>query len=54
MLARVLGHTSEEQATLRTGLRERAVGLDTLVGRRLAVEEITGAFQQALYARNDR
>jgi len=44
-LARWLGHTPEEQAILRVGLRERAVGLDTLAGRAITPEEVIAAFE---------
>src|SRR5438270_9443460 len=39
-LAQLLGHTLEEQALLREGLRERAVGIDTLAGRVVPAEEL--------------
>jgi lipoate---protein ligase len=44
-LAQLLGHTPEEQAGLREGLYERAVGLDTLAGRKVAAEEVIAAFE---------
>ena len=47
-LARLLGHTAEEQAILREGLLERAVGLETLAERSIAVEELITAFEDAL------
>ena len=53
-LAQLLGHTSEEQALLREGLRERAVGLDTLAGRVVTAEEVIGAFEQTLFRQTRR
>jgi lipoate-protein ligase A len=47
-LALLLGHTSDEQATLREGLRERAAGLDELAGRVISAQEAIRAFEQAL------
>jgi len=47
-LAQLLGHTAEEQDTLRTGLPERAVGLDTLAGRGISAEEVIAAFERVL------
>lgn len=44
-LAQLLGHTPEEQAMLREGLYERAVGLDTLAGRKVTAEEVIAAFE---------
>lgn len=44
-LAQWLGHTPEEQEVLRTGLRERAAGLDELAGREIAPEEVIAAFE---------
>jgi lipoate-protein ligase A len=44
-LAQLLGHTDEEQDLLATGLLERAVGLDTLLGRVITYEEIINAFE---------
>ena len=44
-LAQLLGHTAEEQAVLREGLDERAVGLDTLAGRKVTAEEVIAAFE---------
>lgn len=49
-LVKLLGHTSEEQAILREGLRERAVGLDTLAGRAVTAEEVIAAFEEALFS----
>ncbi len=51
ILARLLGHTEEEQETLRLGLLQRAVGLDTLAGRSVNVEEIVKAFEKSTEAR---
>lgn len=47
-LVELLGHTAEEQAILREGLPERAVGLDTLAGRNVTAEEVIVAFEAAL------
>jgi lipoate-protein ligase A len=47
-LARLLGHTAEEQALLREGLQERAVGLDTLAGRSIGIEETLRAFESVV------
>jgi lipoate-protein ligase A len=47
-LVELLGHTPEEQVILREGLTERAIGLDTLTGRTLAVMEVISAFEEAL------
>lgn len=44
-LARWLGHTPEEQEILRSGLPERAVGLDTLAGRIIMPEEVIAVFE---------
>jgi len=48
LLAYLLGHTEEEQTLLRTGVQERAVGLDTLAGRVISSAEIINAFEQIL------
>lgn len=50
-LAMLLGHSPEEQAMLRVGLRERAIGLDELAGRTISAEEAIWAFEQALAMR---
>lgn len=47
-LAMLLGHSLEEQAVLRVGLRERAIGLDELAGRTIGAEEAIWAFEQAM------
>jgi lipoate-protein ligase A len=47
-LATLLGHTPEEQALLREGLQQRAVGLDELTGRNIAPEEIIEAFEKVI------
>ena len=47
-LARLLGHTEEEQALLHQGLQERAVGLDTLAARSIGIEETIIAFESIL------
>ncbi|HEY4033882.1 MAG TPA: hypothetical protein VGL94_07980 [Ktedonobacteraceae bacterium] len=48
LLAYLLGHTEEEQILLRTGLQERAVGLDTLVERPINPAEVINVFEQVL------
>ena len=48
LLAYLLGHTEEEQTLLRTGLQERAVGLDTLAGRVISSADIISVFEQIL------
>lgn len=50
LLAQLLGHTSEEQALLREGLYERAIGLNTLAGRVITVQEVMTAFEQVILA----
>lgn len=47
-LAQVLGHTPEEQAILREGLRERAMGLDSLAGRSISAQEVIAAFERVI------
>jgi lipoate---protein ligase len=47
-LVELLGHTPEEQAILREGLPERAIGLDTLLGRRPLAMEAISAFEEVL------
>jgi hypothetical protein len=44
----LLGHSPEEQAALREGLRERAIGLDELAARVVPAEEAIQAFEQAM------
>jgi len=51
-LAALLGHTLEEQAILREGLHERAIGLDTLAGRAIPVGTIIETFERVLAATN--
>ena len=51
-LANLLGHTPEEQAILREGLYERAVGIDTLAGRVITAEELITAFEKVIYNRH--
>jgi lipoate---protein ligase len=48
ILAQLLGHTEEEQALLQQGLKERAVGLDTLAGRTIGIEETIIAFESVV------
>jgi lipoate-protein ligase A len=50
-LVKLLGHTPEEQAILRKGLPERAVGLDALAGRTVTAEEVITAFEETLFSR---
>jgi lipoate---protein ligase len=47
-LAQLLGHTEHEQTLLREGLAERAVGLDTLMGRKVEAQEVIAAFEEVL------
>ncbi|MBA2392924.1 MAG: hypothetical protein H0V70_09285 [Ktedonobacteraceae bacterium] len=47
-LASLLGHTEDEQALLYQGLKERAVGLDTLAGRAVGIEETIRAFESVV------
>jgi lipoate---protein ligase len=49
-LVELLGHSPEEQAILREGLPERAVGLDTLVGRTISPTKVISAFEEVLTA----
>ncbi|HLX40037.1 MAG TPA: hypothetical protein VKR42_05865 [Ktedonobacteraceae bacterium] len=48
-LAKLLGHTSEEQTLLREGLQERAVGIDTLAGRVITAEELITTFEGVMH-----
>ncbi len=50
LLAQLLGHTQEEQAVLREGLLERAVGLDVLAGCVVEAEEVIAAFERVVGA----
>jgi lipoate-protein ligase A len=47
-LAMLLGHTPEEQAMLREGLQERAIGLDTLADRTITPQEIIEVFEDVI------
>jgi lipoate-protein ligase A len=47
-LVQLLGHTPQEQAILREGLRERAVGLDSLAGRAVSAQEVIAAFEKVI------
>lgn len=47
-LVELLSHTPEEQAILREGLPERAIGLDTLTGRTLSAIEVISTFEETL------
>src|SRR5947209_12341326 len=49
-LAQLLGHTPEEQALLREGLYQHAVGLDTLADRVIRAQEVIAAFEQVIFA----
>jgi lipoate-protein ligase A len=49
-LAQFLGHTAEEQYILREGLRERAIGLDTLAKRTVGINEVIAAFEHTVVA----
>ncbi|GCE25339.1 ligase [Dictyobacter alpinus] len=48
LLAHLLGHTPEEQEILQKGLLDRAVGLDTLLGRVITSNEVISAFERVL------
>ena len=50
LLAQLLGHSAEEQELLRTGLQQRAVGLDTLAGREVGINEVISAFEKVIVA----
>ncbi len=50
-LAAILGHTPQEQTTLREGLRQRAVGLDTLAGKVIRAETLIATFEYVLSTR---
>jgi lipoate-protein ligase A len=47
-LAQLLGHTPQEQAVLREGLLERAIGIDSLAGRVIKSQEVIGAFEEVI------
>lgn len=47
-LAQLLGHTPEEQALLREGLLERAIGIDMLAGHVIQAEEVVATFEQVV------
>ena len=47
-LARLLGHTPDEQELLRRELPERALGLDEVTQRTVTVQEIIQAFEMSL------
>lgn len=47
-LVELLGHTQEEQAILREGLSERAIGLDILAGHSITAMEVIAAFEEVL------
>ena len=48
VLAQLLGHTTEEQELLRTGLIERAIGLDVIAGHSVTANEVIAAFEQVI------
>ena len=48
-LAQLLGHTADEQALLREGLDERAMGLDTLAGHVIDAGEVIKAFEAVIF-----
>ncbi len=48
LLAYLLGHTQAEQQLLREGLKERAVGVESLAGRVVTAHEIMEAFEYVL------
>ena len=48
MLAHLLAHTPAERELLQQGLLERAVGLDTLVGRVIDCSEVIHAFERVV------
>lgn len=50
-LARLLGHTPEEQDLFLRELPARAIGLDTLVQRLVTPQEVVQAFEAALFTR---
>ncbi|GCE17355.1 lipoate--protein ligase family protein [Dictyobacter kobayashii] len=47
-LAHLLGHTPEEQELLQKGLPDRAVGLDSLLGRVITCDEVINAFERVI------
>jgi lipoate---protein ligase len=51
-LAAILGHTPQEQTTLREGLRERAIGLDTLAGQSTPAATLIATFERTLVLMN--
>ena len=53
-LVALLGHTTQEQALLREGLREQAVGLDTLAGREIPAEMLIATFERVLAFMNEQ
>ena len=50
LLAYLLGHNAEEQTLLRTGLQQRAVGLDALTSRFISATEVISVFEQVLFS----
>lgn len=48
LLAQLLGHTPAEQATLREGLAERAVGLDTLISSPIEINDLISVFEKVV------
>ena len=49
-LAQLLGHTPEEQEILCAGLKERAIGLDTLAERPVTAQAVMTAFETVLFS----
>ncbi len=47
-LASLLGHTPVEQAYLREGLAERAMGVETLAGSSIGINDFISAFEQVV------
>lgn len=45
LLAQLLGHSAAERELLRSGLLERAGGLDTLAGRSIGIDETMAVFE---------
>jgi lipoate-protein ligase A len=53
-LARLLGHTPNEQELLRRKLPERAVGLDELANRCVTAQEVIEAFETSLFSLREK
>ena len=52
-LAELLSHTAQEEAVLREGLHERAVGLDALAGWEISAETLVATFERVLASSGD-